>query len=98
MRPAIRDSLISGQPLNLLYSNWKRGAPAPRARLVASLLTHATGRVRLQVTASPPTASELGLVPAQPAPSSGTPSAARPCMTRRRDIGGAAADCGPGGA
>src|SRR6476646_10725478 len=44
MRPAISDSLISGQPLYLLYSN----CPPARA-------TQATGSVRLQVTGSPPT-------------------------------------------
>src|SRR6476661_4006254 len=47
MRPAISDSLISGQPLYLLYSN----CPPARA-------TQATGSVRLQVTGSPPTTND----------------------------------------
>ena len=54
IRPAIRDSLISGQPLYLLnwYSN--RGLPPAAARLLAALATHATGSVRLHVTGKPP--------------------------------------------
>src|ERR1700722_2119595 len=55
MRPAIKDSLTSGQPLYLLYWNSKRGWPAGRAPLLRALETHATGSVRLQVTGSPPT-------------------------------------------
>src|ERR1700722_141075 len=54
MRPVISDSLISGQPLNLLYSYWKPGVPAA-ALLAFSRATQATGRVRLHVTGSPPT-------------------------------------------
>src|SRR5262245_9804015 len=50
------DSLISGQPLYLLYSNCQRG-PAPPACFAAALAAQATGRVRLQVTGSPPTTS-----------------------------------------
>src|SRR5882757_9564301 len=55
MRPAIKDSLTSGQPLYLLYWNSKRGWPAGSAPLLRAFETHATGSVRLQVTGSPPT-------------------------------------------
>src|SRR6186713_2941116 len=54
MRPAISDSLISGQPLYLLY--WKRNSLLARpALMAASLPVQATGKVRLQVTGRPPT-------------------------------------------
>src|SRR4051794_18529395 len=56
MRPAISDSLISGQPLNLLYWNAKALPAVPALRL-ASLAVQATGSVRLQVTGRPPTTS-----------------------------------------
>src|SRR5688572_1881050 len=59
MRPAISDSLISGQPLYLLYS--KAGLPP------AALATAATGSVRLQVTGKPPTSSGLSAAAARPA-------------------------------
>src|ERR1700722_1457213 len=55
MRPAIKDSLTSGQPLYLLYWNSKRGWPGERVPLLRAFETHATGSVRLQVTGSPPT-------------------------------------------
>ena len=53
------DSLISGQPLYLLYSNSNRGSPAGAVPLIVAFATHATGKVRLQVTGSPPTTSEF---------------------------------------
>src|SRR5438067_977478 len=55
MRPVISDSLISGQPLYLLYSNSK--ALLPDALFVAMRAEQATGSVRLQVTGRPPTIS-----------------------------------------
>jgi hypothetical protein len=51
------DSLISGQPLYLLYSYVKADAGFAPAR--TPLATQATGKVRLHVTGSPPTMSEL---------------------------------------
>ncbi len=54
------DSLISGQPLYLLYSNSYFGVPAGAAPFWAALATQATGRVRLQVTGNPPTTSAFG--------------------------------------
>src|SRR5688500_14397655 len=56
MRFDIKDSLISGQPLYLLYSN-RKSLPAVPAFIEASFPTQATGSVRLQVTGSPPTIS-----------------------------------------
>src|SRR5262245_31869129 len=51
----MRDSLISGQPLYLLYSKSAPSVlPASRA---ATLAVQATGSVRLQVTGRPPTTS-----------------------------------------
>src|SRR5687768_16854398 len=50
MRPAMSDSLISGQPLYLPYSKRPAFAPGCDARA-----THATGSVRLQLTGRPPT-------------------------------------------
>src|ERR1700728_2213802 len=50
IRPAINDSFTSGQPLYLLYRYSKRAWSAARAWLLRALETHATGRVRLQVT------------------------------------------------
>src|SRR5471032_1672689 len=55
MRPVIRDSLISGQPLYLLYSNSIWGPSALLALFSVALATQATGSVRLQVTGRPPT-------------------------------------------
>src|SRR5471032_386864 len=53
MRPVISDSLISGQPLYLLYS--KPCGSAPGWPALAALAMQATGKVRLQVTGRPPT-------------------------------------------
>src|SRR5687767_14057382 len=78
------DSLISGQPLYLLYSKSYLIASAGAALFVAALARHATGRVRLQVTGSPPTTSEFGLASAQPWSASGSVDAARPWMSCRR--------------
>src|SRR5580704_8597492 len=89
MRPAIKDSLTSGQPLYLLYWNSKRGCPAGRAALLRALETHATGSVRLQVTGNPPTTNGLPLaVPFDPLPQesviNGKAAAISPCTTCRR--------------
>ena len=62
--------MISGQPLYLLYSYSKRGAPAPAAPLLAAFATQATGSVRLQVTGRPPTDQRLGLLLAAEQPRS----------------------------
>src|SRR5262245_56782834 len=61
MRPAISDSLISGQTLYLLYSNANCGAPALAVPFVVARATHATGNVKLHVTGNPPTTRALGL-------------------------------------
>src|SRR6516164_10489202 len=61
IRPAISDSLISGQPLYLLYSNSNCGAPFLSAVFAAALATQATGSVRLHVTGKPPTSNGLGV-------------------------------------
>src|SRR6476659_8696964 len=61
MRPAIKDSLISGQPLYLLYSNSNRGAASLAAALAVARAAHATGSVRLQVTGRPPTSRGFGV-------------------------------------
>src|ERR1700688_490542 len=86
MRPAIKDSLTSGQPLYLLYWNSKRGWPAGRAPLLRAFETHATGSVRLQVTGSPPTTNVSPLVfPPDPFPQDsvlrGKAAAISPCNT-----------------
>src|SRR6185295_7962534 len=86
MRPAISDSLISGQPLNLLYVNAKSFDAIPALRL-ASLAVQATGNVRLQVTGRPPTTSGsrwADLSPAQAPSASGTADASAPLRTCRR--------------
>src|SRR6266436_7116515 len=62
-RPAISDSFSSGQPLYLLYSYANCGLAAGPAALAVALATHATGRVRLQVTGRPPTTSALRFCP-----------------------------------
>src|SRR5262245_36624094 len=74
MRPAISDSLISGQPLYLLYSYSYRAAGGAVA-LNFAWLTQATGSVRLQVTGSPPTTREFGLRDWHPNRPRGTPAA-----------------------
>src|SRR5215469_3540882 len=53
--PDISDSFTSGQPLYLLYWNANCGLPLLSVRFAAALAAQATGSVRLQVTASPPT-------------------------------------------
>src|ERR1700722_1788097 len=53
--PDISDSFTSGQPLYLLYSNANCGLPLLSARFATALAAQATGSVRLQVTAKPPT-------------------------------------------
>src|SRR5690348_16358637 len=86
MRPAMSDSLISGQPLNLLYVNAK-SLPAWPALMLAYLPTHATGSVRLQVTGRPPTTSGsrfADLSPAHAPSASGTADASAPLSTCRR--------------
>src|SRR5882757_8710520 len=89
MRPAIKDSLTSGQPLYLLYWNSKRGRPAGRAALLRAFETHATGSVRLQVTGSPPTTKGAPWpLPFDPFPQestlTGKAAATSPCTTCRR--------------
>src|SRR6185312_815690 len=81
----MRDSLISGQPLYLLYSYSNLGVPAGALRLAALLPTHAMGRVRLQVTGSPPTTRVSDFRPAHPSMPSGRAAAASPCSTCLRD-------------
>src|SRR5271156_3874921 len=89
MRPAIKDSLTSGQPLYLLYLYSKRGWPAARTPLLRALETQATGSVRLQVTGSPPTpnGSPLATPPdpfSQDSVLRGKAAASSPCNPRRR--------------
>ena len=66
MRFDISDSLISGQPLYLLYSNSKSLLAVP-ALMLAAFAMQATGSVRLQVTGRPPTISGSRLAPLSPA-------------------------------
>src|SRR6187551_744231 len=104
MRPAISDSLISGQPLYLLYS--KRNAlPAVPALIAASLPMHATGSVRLQVTGKPPTTRGSAACvpfppPEQPYRLSGSAAAPADCRIWRRvnmvELTMGAAGRGPG--
>src|SRR6476620_8502874 len=61
IRPAINDSLTSGQPLYLLYSNSNCGPPPFAALLAAARAAQATGSVRLHVTGRPPTRSGFGV-------------------------------------
>src|SRR5690348_8080384 len=81
----MRDSLTSGQPLYLLYSYSNFGVPAGAVRLVAFLPTQAMGRVRLQVTGSPPMTRASDFFPAQPRMLKGSVVAARPRSTCLRD-------------
>ena len=86
MRPAISDSLISGQPLYLLYSNPKSLAAVP-ALMLASFAAQATGSVRLQVTGSPPTISGsrfAALVARAAIQAKGNAAAIAPCSSCRR--------------
>src|SRR3954451_23386817 len=85
MRPAIRDSLISGQPLYLLYSNSNCGAPLLSAPFAAALATQATGSVRLHVTGRPPTTRFLAVAEPQAASViEGTVAASAPRSNWRR--------------
>src|SRR3954469_2813351 len=97
MRLDISDSLISGQPLYLLYSNVNPFDALP-ALMAACLLTQATGSVRLQVTGRPPTIRSGFFSPleAQPQRLSGRAAATAPRRKSRlpgliayMDIGGA---------
>src|SRR5581483_10643098 len=81
----MRDSLTSGQPLILVYSYSKRGVPAGSDWLRVSLATHATGRVRLQVTGNPPTVSALVFPRPQPETASGSVRVARLCSSALRE-------------
>src|SRR5258707_13436462 len=78
MLPDISDSFTSGQPLYLLYEN-ANCAPLLPARFAAALAAQATGSVRLQVTARPPTtkgsaaAAEVGHVTAGSAAAASAP-------------------------
>src|ERR1044072_9262065 len=85
MRPAISDSLISGQPLYLLYSNSNCGAPLLSAALAAALATEATGSVRLQVTGSPPTTRRVAAAAAGRVVAV-SPAASDPRSTWRRSM------------
>ena len=84
MRPAISDSLISGQPLYLLYSNSNFGAPLLSAPFAAALATQATGSVRLHVTGSPPTSKGLGVAAETGSAMVGSAAASAPRSTCRR--------------
>src|SRR5690348_13481291 len=77
MRPAMSDSLTSGQPLYLLYSNCIAPASAPRA-------TQAIGNVRLHVTASPPTTSGARAACAESEKPNGNAAAAAPSSSDLR--------------
>src|SRR6185312_3935605 len=81
----MRDSLTSGQPLYLLYSYSYFCVPGGAFRLAALLPTHAIGRVRLQVTGSPPMTRVSAFLLAQPSMPRGRAVAARPCNTCLRD-------------
>src|SRR5690242_19575928 len=97
MLPAISDSLTSGQPVYLLYSyaNWL----LPVRWFVVCRATQATGSVRLQVTARPPTTSgsaaaraavgsSAGMAAARPAPSEWPSQRRRSAEARSGFIGG----------
>src|SRR5437868_10705278 len=77
MRPAISDSFTSGQPLYLLYSNCVALPSDARA-------TQATGNVRLQVTARPPTISGPRAAPANCGMPEEAAAAAAPRRSERR--------------
>ena len=86
MRPAISDSLISGQPLYLLNSNANFGAPGLAVPLLVARATHATGNVKLHVTGNPPTTRAFGLVCVQALWPSGRAAAISPWSKARRFI------------
>src|SRR5437868_11121192 len=81
MLPVISDSLISGQPLCLLCSNWKAELPADL--FAAARAEQAMGSVRLQVTGRPPTISGPPAAAAGAA-SAGSEAAAAACSSWRR--------------
>ena len=81
MRPAISDSLISGQPLYLLNSNSNCGPPRCGHPLLAAFATQATGSVRLQVTGRPPTCNGPFFSAVQEIVPQGTAAARSPCST-----------------
>src|SRR5689334_21820863 len=85
MRPAISDSLISGQPWYLVYWYSNRGLPGGIDRFVAFFATHAIGSVRLQVTGSPPTTRASEFLLKQPISPEGSAVAARPRRASLRD-------------
>src|SRR5262245_42172801 len=85
MRPAMSDSLSSGQPLYLLYSYSNRGVAADVVLLTAAFATHATGNVSLHVTGSPQTTSLLDSLVVQASMPRGNAAAARPCTTSLRE-------------
>jgi hypothetical protein len=72
--------LISGQPLYLLYSNWNGARPLLSAALLVARATHATGKVRLQVTGRPPTTSGFSA----PRAMDGQAAASAAAVTSRR--------------
>src|SRR5262245_30173291 len=80
----MRDSLISGHPLYLLYSNSYFGAPAGADPFAALRATQATGRVRLHVTGRPPTTSAFGFFSVQAERPGSNAAAARPRRRSRR--------------
>src|SRR3974377_2319024 len=84
MRPAMSDSLISGQPLYLVYWYSNFLVPAGKDPLLTLRATHATGSVRLHVTGSPPTTSASGPLFEQPTAPKGTAAAASPRSNHRR--------------
>src|SRR6187399_2492152 len=86
MRFDISDSLISGQPLYLLYSYSKSFEAVP-ALMLAAFAVQAMGNVRLQVTGRPPTINgsrRAFLSPAQPYRLNGNAAAIAPCSSSRR--------------
>jgi hypothetical protein len=86
MRPAISDSLISGQPLYLLNSKSNCGAPLLSAWFAAALATQATGSVRLHVTGKPPTTNGLAVAAEAGGAMAGSAAASAPRSSRRRSM------------
>src|SRR5690348_13139045 len=84
IRPDIRDSLISGQPLYLLYWYSYLSEVGGAFAFAADLAVTATGNVRLQVTGKPPITNEFGFRAAHPRKPQGR-VAANPCNTCRRE-------------
>src|SRR5579871_2125502 len=79
------DSLISGQPLNLVYSYSNLGVPGASERFAVLLPTQATGSVRLQVTGSPATTRASDFLLEQPNRLKGSAIAASPRRASLRD-------------